>query len=90
MILEVLLNFIKSLLFFVFGWINIPSLPQALEESLSDFLDIVFGNLSVLGFFIRPATLSIIIPLSIVLINFDKIYNFVMFILRKIPFLDIK
>lgn len=90
MILELLLNLIMSLLKICFGWINLPPFPETLTSSISSFLDIIFGNLSLLGFFIRPITLTIVIPVLIILLNFEDVYKFTMWILRKIPFLGIQ
>lgn len=63
--------------------------PDDLLNSLYTFLDLIFDNLTLLGFFIRPLTLTIVIPLLVILINFDKVYKFVMWILKKIPMLNI-
>lgn len=90
MIIEALLNLIKLLLNVVFGWISIPAFPESLTSSIDSFLDLIFTNLSLLGFFIRPITLTVAIPLLIVLLNFERIYKLVMYIVRKIPFLGIK
>ena len=90
MILEALLNLIKSLLNVVFGWISLPQFPEELTNSVNTFLDLIFDNLSLLGFFIRPLTLTITIPILIILLNFEQAYKLVMWIVRKIPFLGIK
>ena len=90
MILEALLNIIKGLLQIVFGWINIPQFPEQLVGSIDTFLDLVFGNLSLLGFFIRPLTLTLLIPTLIILLNFEDVYKLTMWILRKIPFLGVQ
>ena len=89
MILESLINLLLSLIKFCFSWLNLPSFPDEFITIINDFLDLIFNNVSLLGFFIRPATLQALIPALIVVINFDKIYNFVMWIIRKIPFLNI-
>lgn len=89
MIIEGLLNLVFTLLKFVFSWLNLPAMPEGLTSSINTFFDLVFGNLSLLGFFIRPTTLTIVIPILIILINFERIYKFTMWILRKIPFLNI-
>lgn len=89
MVLSALLNIIKTLIEFLFGWINLPSLPESFTDSLDTFMDILFSNASVIGFFIRPSTLVTIIPIVIILINFRRIYEFTMFILRKLPFINI-
>ena len=90
MILEILLNTIMSLLKLCFNWINLPTFPGDLTSSINSFLDLIFNNLSLLGFFIRPATLVVGIPVLIILLNFDEVYKFTMWILRKIPFLGIQ
>lgn len=90
MIIEGLLNLIKTLLFAAFSWINLPAFPEGLTTSINSFIDLIFDNLTLLGFFIRPATIKLIIPALIILLNFDNIYKLTMWILRKIPFLGIK
>lgn len=89
MIIQLILNLLKTLLFTVFGWINIPQLPSEITTSLYNFIDLIFENLTILGFFIRPTTIKLIIPTLIILINFDKIYKLTMWILKKIPALNI-
>lgn len=87
MILQTLLNVVFGLLKIVFGWISLPAFPAELTSSISSFLSLIFDNLSLLGFFIRPITLSLVIPILIILINFSQVYKFTMWIVRKIPFL---
>lgn len=87
MILEALLNLVFGLLKIVFGWISLPSFPEGLTSSIDTFLSLIFDNVTLLGFFIRPATLSIVVPILIILLNFEDIYKITMWILRKIPFL---
>lgn len=75
---------------FAFGWINLPPIPSEISNSINSFLDLIFDNLSLLGFFVRPMTLKIVIPILIILLNFDLIYKIVMWLVRKIPFFNIK
>lgn len=89
MIIQLILNLLKTLLFSVFSWINLPQFPEGLTNSLNSFIDLIFDNLNLLGFFIRPATITIVIPVFIILINFDKVYKLTMWILKKIPMLNI-
>lgn len=90
MIIEALLNLIKLLLNVVFGWISLPPFPEELTSSIDMFISLIFDNLSLLGFFIRPITLTVSIPILIILLNFEQVYKLVMWIVRKIPFLGIK
>lgn len=90
MILETLLNLVFGLLKIVFGWISLPAFPEALTGSIDTFLSLIFDNLNLLGFFIRPTTLTLVIPILIILINFDHVYKFTMWIVRKIPFVGVE
>lgn len=90
MIIEALLNLIKGLLNVVFGWISLPPFPEQLTSSIDTFLSLIFDNLNLLGFFIRPITLTVCIPVLIILLNFEQVYKLVMWIVKKIPFLGVK
>lgn len=89
-----LLNFLWDLLFMLcellFGWINVPQFPNELKSSINSFFDLVFNNLRFLGFFIRPTTLTIVIPLILFIFNFKYIYKLTMWIIKKIPFINLK
>ena len=87
MILEALLNLVFGLLKIVFGWISLPAFPENLSSSIDTFLNLIFDNVTLLGFFVRPSTIMIVVPILIILLNFEEIYKITMWILRKIPFL---
>ena len=89
-IINYLLNFLYFIIDFLFGWINIPQMPNDLENSINTFLDLIFDNLSLLGFFVRPITLKILIPLIILGITFKYTYKIVIWIVKKLPFINIK
>lgn len=90
MIIQLLLNLIKNILLAIVSFFNLPSIPDELINSLNSFFDLIFDNLSLIGFFVRPTTFRLFVPIALVLINFKHIYNIFMWILRKIPFLNIK
>lgn len=91
MILEAILNLVKILLQFVFALLpDIPNFDVELLSSLTDYINLIFDNLGLLGFFFPISTFKIIIPLLIVVINFEHIYHFALWILKKIPILDVK
>lgn len=89
-ILNTLLNGLYYIIDFLFGWINIPQVPDTIVDSINSFFNLIFNNLSLLGFFVRPTTLKILVPLVIVVINFKYIYKFIMWFLKKLPFINIK
>lgn len=88
-IINNLLNFLYFLMDFLFGWINIPQMPDELVNSINTFLNLIFNNLSLLGFFIRPITLKILIPLIVFVLNFKYIYKVVIWLIHKIPFIGL-
>ncbi len=89
-LIQNLLNGLFIIIDFLFGWINIPQVPDTIINSINSFLNLIFGNLSLFGFFIRPFTLKILIPLVIFVINFKYIYKFFMWFIKKLPFINIK
>lgn len=85
MIVEAVFNLLASAVEVIFGWISLPAFPADLEQTLETFEDLIFTNLSVLGFFVRISTLKTIVPFMVLLLNFDKAYALVMWIVRKLP-----
>lgn len=86
MIIELLFNFIKTILDFLFNLLpNIPIFPINLTNSLDSYLDLIFSNLSLLGFFVDIALIKVLVPLVIIVINFEYIYHFAIFVIKKLP-----
>lgn len=87
---DILMDWLYNIVKFCFSWINIPSFPSGLADSIDNFLSLVFDNLSLLGFFIRPATIRLVVPILLIVINFELIYKLVMWIIRKLPFISVQ
>lgn len=90
MIIQAILDLLKGVLFLVFGWINLPDMPSDITNTINSFFDLIFNNLDLLGLIMRPTTIKIAIPVLIIILNFSKLYNLTMWILKKIPMLGIK
>lgn len=89
MIIESILNLLYRVITLVFGILpNIPSF-EGFENSVDTVFNVIFNNVDLLSCFIRPTSIQLVIPLLIIIINFDKIYKLAMFIIRKIPMLNI-
>lgn len=87
MIIELLFNLIKFILDFLFNLLpNIPSFSSNLANSLDSYLDLIFSNLSLLGFFVDIALIKVLVPLIIIVINFEHIYHFSLWVIKKLPF----
>ncbi len=84
MILEGILNLIKALLKVILGILpDLPSMSDNLLSSLNLVTDTIFGNANFLGFFIRISTIKFIIPMVILVMNFEHIYHFAIWVLHK-------
>lgn len=90
MILANLFNILLSSIEVVLSLLpNLPSLPDELLSSAYSFIDLIFDNVGLLGLFIPISTIKVVVPLVLVIVNFDKIYKFTLWVLNKIPKLDI-
>lgn len=90
MIIERILDFFQNAIFTIFSFFNFPEVPQAISDTMSNFLDLIFTNISALGFFVRISTLQVVVPIVILIITIDKVYDLVMWILKKIPFVGVE
>ena len=91
MILKTILDIIMGIVDLFFGFLpNIPQLPSDMLDSISSFFDLIFSNLSILGFLVRISTVKFLLPCVLAIIMIEHIYNLIMWIARKIPFLSIK
>lgn len=90
MILENLLNILLSSIEVILSILpDMPSLPDELLSSAYSFIDLIFDNVGLLGLFIPISTIKVVVPLVLVIVNFDKIYKLTLWVLNKIPKLDI-
>lgn len=86
MIIKAIFDLILLLLTNVFGILpDIPALPSSLLNSLNTVFTTIFDNVDLLGLFVRIDTIKVLVPLLIIVINFEHIYHFVMWIVKKIP-----
>ncbi len=90
MIIKGLFELILGLLKIVFAPINLPDLPAGVQSVLDELVTVLTGAVGLLGIFVDMNVVKWIIPLVIVIVNFEKIWSLIMFVLRKIPFLGIE
>ena len=90
MIVTAVLSLCEMLLTIIFGLLpDIPNFDSNVLDSLNNFINLIFDNLDLLGFFIDIELIGALIPWLIIILNFEHIYDFVMWIVRKIPILNI-
>lgn len=90
MLFETILNALKGLLQTLLGWINIPSAGEEFTNGISYFTTMLETGQSMIDLFIPWSLVKFGLPLLIVVVNFERLYNLIMWILRKIPMLGIE
>lgn len=90
MIIKGLLELIFSLLQIIFSPIDIAPLPSDIQKILDKFIDWIISGYSILDIFVDMRVVKYLIPIVIVVANLDKVWSFIMFILRKIPFIGVE
>lgn len=90
MIIKGLFSLIISLLNIVFGWVNLPAMPQAVDDAFNLLLSYMGAGIGFVWLIVPREMVLVVVPVILVLSNFDKLYTVVMWVLRKIPFLGIE
>lgn len=90
MIIKGLFSLIISLLNIVFGWVNLPVMPSAVDDAFNLLLQYMGNMMGFVWLIVPREMVLVVIPVILVLSNFDKLYTVVMWVLRKIPFLGIE
>ncbi|MDO4279635.1 MAG: hypothetical protein Q4C69_12475 [Lachnoclostridium edouardi] len=90
MIVEALLTLISTLLKLCFGWKNLPNLPDSVMSVVNELFGYIEGSIGIMGVFIDLSMVRILLPVLLIVVNFEEVWKFTMFILKKIPFLGIE
>lgn len=90
MILQAVFDLVKNVIKLVFGWINLPDMPEAVTSVVDELFTLLRGSVGMMGIFLDLKMLKILLPVLLIVINFEDVWKFTMFILRKIPFLGIE
>lgn len=90
MIVMGLLNIVKLLLNVLFGWVSLPEFPPEFDALFDTFFGYMDSGMAILSVFIDFNVVSVLLPIVILVHNFDHLYKLGMWILRKIPMIGIK
>lgn len=86
MIFNVFFAAISTLIQTVFGILpDLPDMPVGITNALETVRDFILYGVSVLGSLLGWTFLLIVLPILIVLANFNWIYHLVLWILKKLP-----
>jgi hypothetical protein len=85
--ISVMIGFVKVVL----GILpNVPATPSAIVDGGNWVTSTIGGVISVLSMLLTPALLAAVVLVIVGLINFQWIYHTVMWVVRKIPMVNIK
>lgn len=90
MIIKLLFELIIGLLNIVFGWVSFPSMPEAVTTALDTLLQAMGSAMGFVWLVVPRGLVLAVLPVVLVVENFDKLYSVVMWVLKKIPFLGMK
>lgn len=68
----------------------VPDMPAFVDSMFNYFYNFIFDAINFLMFFIDRQTLTILIPLYIVVLNMEHIWDGIMWVLKKLPFVGIE
>lgn len=85
MILYGILSVILELLKFLFGWIALPDFPPELDTLVYQMLDIIKDALPLIWCFFDKSVVYVCLVIALACVNFDKLYDFTMWIVSKLP-----
>lgn len=90
LIVKGLMELVFGLLQIVFAPINLPDLPDGIQSVLDELVDVLVSAVGLVSVFLDWQVVKWLIPVVLVIANFEKVWNMIMFILRKIPFLGVE
>jgi hypothetical protein len=91
MIIEWMLKLGLTIIDIIFTLTGVlPSFPESITGAIDSIFQFMFNGVSLLSIFVDLNVVKVLIPIVIGIINFDKIVKLVMFILKKIPVVNIK
>lgn len=93
MIIKAIMNALQTVIFTVFSWLNLPNLSDYgldINAARNTILEILNMTKSVIDMLLPWNIVTVCLPIVIAVSNADKIYKFIMWILRKIPMLGIQ
>lgn len=86
LLFQVLIDLLESLFFFV----ELPPMPEQVTNALDMLLEYMAAAMSLVWLVVPRDLVIVVLPIILILDNFDKVYTVVMWILRKIPFLGMQ
>lgn len=85
MILQALLEFIFGILKILFGWIDLPDMPIEITEVIDSVIGYIVDGLPIIWCFLDKRVTTVCLAIALACMNFEKVYDFTMWIISKLP-----
>lgn len=85
MILLSLLELLFGILKVLFGWLSLPDMPAEITSVIDQVMVYIIDGLPIIWCFLDKKVTTVCLGISLACMNFEKIYDFLMWILAKLP-----
>ena len=75
----------------IFTILNVlPAIPVEMISTIDWYFDFLMQGIDLFALFVDMDMVRLLIPVVISILLFDEMYQFIMWVIKKIPFLNIK
>lgn len=85
MILLALLKILFAVLKVLFSWLSLPAMPEAITSVVDTVKGYIVDALPLLWVFFDKSVVTVCLGVALACVNFNKIYDMLMWILAKLP-----
>lgn len=85
MIITGLLKVVFEVLKLLFSWLSLPDMPAEITSVVDGIIGYIVDALPLLWVFFDKKLVTVCLVIALACTNFDKVYDFIMWILAKIP-----
>jgi len=87
MITQFILQIFFSVTTFIFSPVpSIPPMPEEIIAGAEYFQDLITSIVGLISYVYSPLIFLFVFTMLIIVLNFEAIYHFIMWIVRKLPF----
>ena len=91
MIIEWVMNLGMGIIDVLFMMLDVlPNFPSKVITVINSVFDLMFSAVNLVGVFLDFSMVRTLIPIVILILNFDKIVKLIIFAVKKIPFIGIE
>lgn len=85
MILMALLKLLFVVLQALFSWLSLPAMPEEITTVVDGIMQYIIDALPLIWVFFDKDVVTVCLVVVIACVNFDKVYDLLMWILAKFP-----